>query len=54
MKKTPDYKPEFEFKAKLQAQIRSQSTSLIPLFMMADEAVRVKEEVDKICKGESY
>ena len=41
----------FDFKAKLYTQMRSQRFSLILLFVMADEAVRVKKEVDEKLDG---
>ena len=48
---TPGYEPVFKFKAMLQAQKRSQCASLILLFIMANEAVRIKEKVDNILDG---
>ena len=42
--KTPGYKSVFEFKAKMQAQMRTQCASLIPLFMVADKAIKVKDD----------
>ena len=36
------YQPHFEFKSKMQASMRSQRTSLVPLFMLADEVMKVK------------
>ena len=42
-KKVLGYKPAFKFKSKMQASMRSQRTSLVPLFMLADEDMKVKE-----------
>ena len=47
-KKKPSYKPVFEFKTKLHAQMRTHHASLIPPFMVADQAVKVKENADDI------
>ena len=35
----------------MQAPMRTQYASLIPLFMRADEALRVKEEMDDNCEA---
>ena len=37
----PDYKPHYEFKSKMQASVRLERISLVPLFKLADEVMRV-------------
>ena len=44
--KVPGYKASFEFKNKMFASMRSQRTSLVPLFKLRDAVTRVKMQVD--------
>ena len=44
--KVPGYKANFEFKNKMFASMRSQKTSLVPLFKLGDTVTRVKLQVD--------
>ena len=44
--KVPGYKASFEFKNKMFASMRSQRTSLVPLYKLADAVTRVKMQVD--------
>ena len=46
--KVPGYKASFEFKNKMFASMRSQRTSLVPLFKLRDTVTRVKMQVDDI------
>ena len=45
--KTPGYKASFEFKTKMFASMRSQRTSLVPLFKLTDFLAKVKQQVDE-------
>ena len=46
--KNPSYKASFEFKTKMFALIRSQRTSLVPLFIKLTHFVaKVKQQVDE-------
>ena len=45
--KTPGYETSFEFKTKLFALMRSQRTSLVPLFKLTNFVARVKQCVDE-------
>ena len=45
--KTPGYKASFEFKTKMFTYIRSQRTSLVPLFKLTDFVTKVKQHVDE-------
>ena len=44
--KNPSYKASFEFKTKMFASMKSQRTSLVPLFKLTDLVARVKQHVD--------
>ena len=44
--KVPGYKASFKFKNKMLVAMRSQRTSLIPLFKLGDVVTRVKMQVD--------
>ena len=44
--KVPCYKASFEFKNKMFTSLRSQRTSLVPLFKLGDEVTRVKMQMD--------
>ena len=44
--KVPGYKASFEFKNKMFASMRSQRTSLVPLYKLGDAVTRVKMQVD--------
>ena len=44
--KVPGYKASFVFKNKMFASMRSQRTSLVPLFKLGDAVTRVKMQVD--------
>ena len=48
--KVPGYKAHFEFQNRMHASIRSQTTSLVPLFKLTDEVMKVKLEVDNTLK----
>ena len=44
--KVPGYKASFEFKNKMFASMRSQRTSMVPLFKLGDEITKVKVQMD--------
>ena len=44
--KVPGYKVSFEFKNKIFASMKSQRTSLVPLFKLGDVVTRVEMQVD--------
>ena len=46
MNKDPGYKAHFEFKNKMFKSMKSQRTSLVLLFKLTDEVMKVKLEVD--------
>ena len=45
--KSPSYKASFEFKTKMFASMKSQRTSLVPLFRLTDSVAQVKQHVDE-------
>ncbi len=45
--KSPSYKASFEFKTKMFASMKSQRTSLVPLFRLTDSVTQVKQHVDE-------
>ena len=45
--KTPGYKASFDFKTKMFTSMRSQRTSLVPLFRLTDSVTQVKQHVDE-------
>ena len=45
--KSPSYKANFEFKTKMFASMKSQRTSLVPLFRLTDSVTQVKQHVDE-------
>ena len=44
--KNPSYKQAFDFKTKMFISLKSQRTSLVPLFRLLDKVVQVKQMVD--------
>ena len=44
--KVPGYKANFKFKNKMFTSLRSQRTSLVPLFKLGDTVTRVRLQVD--------
>ena len=44
--KNPSYKQAFDFKTKMFGSLKSQRTSLVPLFRLLDRVVQVKQTVD--------
>ena len=46
-KKNPSYKQAFDFKTKMFGSMKSQRTSLVPLFRLTDHIVQVKQQVDE-------
>ena len=45
-KKNPSYKQAFDFKTKMFSSLKSQRTSLVPLFRLLDSVAQVKQKVD--------
>ena len=45
-KKNPSYKQAFDFKTKMFGSLKSQRTSLVPLFRLLDSVAQVKQKVD--------
>ena len=45
--KNHSFKASFEFKAKMFASMKSQRTSLVPLFRLTDSVAQVKQHVDE-------
>ena len=44
--KNPSYKQAFDFKTKMFSSLKSQRTSLVPLFKLLDKVAEVKQTVD--------
>ena len=44
--KNPSYKQAFDFKTKMFGSLKSQRTSLVPLFWLLDKVAQVKQMVD--------
>merc|ERR1711867_179054 len=45
--KNPSYKQAFDFKTKMFGSMKSQRTSLVPLFRLTDHITQVKQQVDE-------
>ena len=52
--KNPSFKAAFDFKTKMFASMKSQRTSLVPLFRLTDQIAQVKQHMDEtldICRA---